>query len=132
MKKIFSIVIIAAGICVSHSCTKEGLGGDTTLVVFLQHHTKTIINRTTYLDTVYLKFNSKDLPGTKPSDFDTFFVGEAGEDHVHCKGLKTGDYYLYGAGYDTTIPARVVGGMHVKIKYKDRKNEVDVNLAVTE
>jgi hypothetical protein len=114
------------------SCTKEGTGGDATLVVFLKHHTKVIPNHTSYPDTVFVKFNTKELPGTKPSDFDTYFIGEAGEDHVHCEGLKAGDYYLYGAGFDATISQRVTGGIPVKIKHKERKEETDVDLPVTE
>lgn len=114
------------------SCTKEGTGGDATLVVFLQHHTKPILSRPAYLDTVFVKFNSRELPGTQKNNFDTFFVGEAGEDHVHCKGLKPGDYYLYGAGFDTAINERVTGGMHVRIKHKERKDEIDVKLAISE
>src|ERR1041385_4271652 len=127
-------IIIAAcmALFLFASCCKEGTGGEATLAVFPKHHSKPILNRAAYLDTIYVKFNAKELPGTKPSDFDKYFVGEAGEDHVHCEGLKCGDYYLYGAGFDTTISQRVTGGMHVKIKHKERKDEQDIDLAVTE
>jgi hypothetical protein len=127
-----SILFFCVGLILFASCAKEGTGGDATLVVFLKHHTKVIPNKAWYPDTVFVKFNAKELPGTKVSDFDTYFVGEAGEDHVHCEELKWGDYYLYGVGFDTTISQKVSGGMAVKIKRKDRKAETDIDLAVTE
>ncbi|MBI3501246.1 MAG: hypothetical protein HY063_05570 [Bacteroidetes bacterium] len=114
------------------SCCKPGTGGDATLVVFLQHHTKPIINHVGWPDTVFVKFKAKDSPGTSPGNYDTYFIGEQGEDHVHCKGLKCGDYFLFGAGYDSINHERVTGGLHVKIKHKERKQETDVDLPVSE
>src|ERR1051326_3178939 len=130
MKTVFQIFFIAA-IATAVSCSKEGTGGDATLVVFIQHHGRTIPNDSAYPDTVYVKFNAKEAPKSL-SDYDTKFVGEPGEDHVHCEGLKWGDYYLFGAGWDTLGTYRVTGGMHVKIRRKDRAKEQDIDLAVTE
>lgn len=132
MKKIVLGIFSAAAVAGISSCCKEGLNGDATLVVFVKHHTRPIVNTAAYPDTVYVKFNAKDLPGLSPSDYDTYFAGQPGEDHVHCEKLKCGDYYLFAAGYDTTIHTRVTGGMHVRIKHKDRKKETDVDVAVTE
>jgi len=114
------------------SCKKAGVGGKATLVVFMKHHDKIIPNHIGYPDTVFIKFNTKELPGTSPSDFDTFFIGEVGEDHIHCEELKPGNYYLYGVGLDTTISQRVKGGMPFTIRSKDKDSEQDINLAVTE
>lgn len=114
------------------SCKKNGLGGEATVVVFLQHHGKTIPNHVGYPDTVFVKFKANDAPGVNPSDYDTYFVGEAGEDHVHCEGLRAGKYFFYGVGMDSTGPYRVTGGQAVKIKWSERKKEMDVNLAVSE
>lgn len=134
MKKkfIYPTIALTAVLGGLFSCKKAGTGGDATLVVFLKHHGNIIKNHVGWVDTVFVKFNTDELPGTKPSDFDTYFVGEAGEDHVHCEGLKTGKYYIYGAGIDSTGPYRVTGGMSVKIKYSERKKEIDTDLAVTE
>ena len=132
MKKMFFYVLLAGTIV---SCCKEGTGGDAILVVSLKHHDKVIPSQANYLDTVFVKFNAKELPGTKPDDFDTYFTGTAGEDHVHLTGLKCGEYFLYGAGLDNGgggSPYRVTGGMAVKIKYSDRKDEKNIDLAVTE
>jgi hypothetical protein len=133
MKRTFKIFI--AGVIllsIATSCNKPGTGGNATLVVFLQHHGRTIINHVGYPDTVFVKFNVKELPGLHAGDYDTYFIGNTGEDHVHCPELKAGQYYLFGVGYDSTGLYRVVGGMSYKLKYKDRKSEIDINLAVTE
>ena len=131
MKKIF-FALLLIGTFVYTSCKKNGLGGDATIVVFMKHHGAIIRNHYGYPDTVFVKFKSKDLPGTTPDKFSTYFVGEEGEDHIHCKGLLPGDYFLYGVGIDSTGPYRVTGGMAIKIKHKDRKKEIDTDLAVTE
>lgn len=117
---------------VLNSCCKEGTDGDATLVVYLRHHGNLIPNHAGWPDTVFVKFNSDELPGTKPSDFDTYFVGTPGEDHVHIANIACGKYYLYGAGIDSSGPYRVTGGMGIKIKHKERKEEITVELAVTE
>jgi hypothetical protein len=118
------------------SCKRAGTDGDATLVVFAKHHGATIPNHNNYVDTVYVKFNAKDLPSDPTHNYDAIFVGEAGEDHIHCEGLHTGTYYLYVTGLDTTlnppVGERVTGGMSVKIKYKERKEEIDVDVPVTE
>ena len=125
LSMILSVVLMA-------SCAKEGLGGDATLVVFLKHHGHIIVNHVGYPDTVFVKFNAKESPGITASKYDTYFVGEEGEDHVHCHDLKWGNYFIYGTGIDSSGPYRVNGGIAVKIKRSQRKEEQDVDLAVTE
>lgn len=132
MKKILSSLILLSSILFLFSCNKAGTGGDATLVVYLKHHLMTIPNHIGYPDTVFVKFNAKELPGTTAADFDTYFIGEVGEDHVHCENLKPGTYYLFGVGMDTTISSRVAGGFSVKIKNSDSKKETDINLQITE
>jgi hypothetical protein len=132
MKKILVYLVVMVAILPIGSCKKNGIGGDATIVVFLEHHGKNIKNHVGYPDTVFVKFKAKDAPGTKASDYDTFFVGEVGEDHVHCEGLRAGTYFLYGAGFDSSIVQRVTGGLSVKIKWSERKKEIDTHLPVTE
>lgn len=129
MNKIFLTIALLALIT---SCCKEGVNGDATVVVFARHHGNIIKNHVGYPDTVYVKFNTKDLPGLSPSDYDYSFAGEEGEDHIHCEKLKCGDYFFFVTGFDSTINTRVTGGMHVKIKHKEKKDEMDVDVAVTE
>jgi hypothetical protein len=132
MKKKIIFLSLATVLSMISSCKKNGLGGDATLVVFMKHHGRVITNKVGYPDTIYVKFNATDLPGIKPENFDTYFVGEVGEDHIHCTGLLPGKYYLYGVGMDSTGPYRVRGGMGIKIKRSERKKEIDTDLAVTE
>jgi hypothetical protein len=133
MKKYFKTIgIFTLSIFAFSACKRAGTNGDATLVVFPQHHGRTIPNHAGYPDSVYVKFNAKDLPENPTQNFDVVFVGEVGEDHVHCEGLHTGNYFLYATGWDTTINERVTGGESVKIRYKDRKQEIDVNVPVTE
>jgi hypothetical protein len=124
--------MLGAIILFIHSCCKPGTGGNATLVVFPQHHGKAITNHVGYPDTVFVKFNVKELPGLKAGDYDTYFIGTGEEDHVTCTGLKCGQYFLYGVGFDSIGNYRVAGGMSYKLKHKERKGETNVDLAVTE
>ncbi len=119
------------------ACKKAGLGGDNTVAVFPQHHGKAIPSHPTwsgdplnYRDTIYVKYNATELPGTKPGDFDRIFIGEAGEEHVHLKGLQKGKYYLYAVGWDTSISQRVKGGHSLELK--ELTSDIDFNVPVTE
>lgn len=133
---ITAIGFLALSLFAFSSCKKAGTDGDATLVVFAKHHGTIIPNHPGYPDTVYVKFNAKDLPSDPTHDYDAIFVGEAGEDHVHCEGLHTGTYFLYVTGWDTSLNPptgqRVSGGMSVKIKYKERRSEIVVNVPVVE
>ena len=84
-------------------------------VTRLYHHDKLIANDPAHLDTVYVKFNTRESPGANLSNYDATFVGKAGEDHVNVTGLKCGDYYFFGAGWDTVSSPgnkfRVTGGI---------------------
>lgn len=79
---------------------------------------------------MYVRFGSKDFPGSAPTDYDMTVVGDANEEHVHIKSLRKGYYYLYSVGYDSTISAVVTGGQSYKITSKSGDHDVDV--AVTE
>lgn len=86
------------------------------------------MNHPGWPDTVFVKYNATSSPGTKPGNYDTYFVGEAGEDHVHCTGLKWGQYYLYTVGMDSTEVTRVKGGLAFKVLYSERKEEIPVTI----
>ena len=57
-------------------------------------------------------------------------MGEAGENHVHIEGLKRGKYFIFIAGFDTTISARVTGGIPIEIT--QTSGEIDLDVPVTE
>ena len=130
--QIKSFVFLAVGITLIMSCQKAGIDGSATLVIFPQHHGVTIANHIGYLDSVYVKFDAKDLPSDPTHNYDAVFVGEYGEDHVHCTSLHTGNYYLYATAWDSINNERVYGGLAVKIKFSERQDEIDINIPVVE
>lgn len=132
MKKLITLVAIIVLTVFVNSCCKEGTGGEVEIEVTVKHHGTVIKNHVGWPDTVFVKFNTNQLPGTNASDFDTFFVGEQGEDHVHITGLKCGNYFIYAVGIDSTGPYRVNGGVPFKIKYSDRKEKFSLDIPVVE
>jgi hypothetical protein len=129
MKELFYLGIVAVFL---NSCTKEGLGGDATLVVKPAHHGLPIVSTTAYQDSVFIKYNTLDAPANPTSEYDLLIVGTVGEDHIHVEGLKHGDYYVYCTGWDTSINMRVSGGIPVTIKRKERKDEIVTDVPVVE
>jgi hypothetical protein len=93
------------------TCEIAGLGGTTIIVAKPRHHGATIYNQSNYPDTAYVKFSAHDFPGQDPSSYDAAFAGAEGEDHVNITGLKPGYYYIWMAGFDTSIVQRVTGGI---------------------
>ena len=98
-----------------YSCRKKdnpsaGKGGSANLTFIPQHHGRS--KNFTWM-TIYIKYNTKDAPGNGVYD-----------DSVHCTvssatdtawsgtftGLKDGDYYAYGYGYDSSVYQNVKGG----------------------
>ncbi len=135
-KVVFTLLFVVLVTVSVSSCKKKcevaGTGGNVTLVVKPQHHGKAIYNQTGYLDTVYLKFNTQDSPSVDLASYDTYFVGEAGEDHVHIEGLKCGDYYIYAVGLDTTgnLNERVTGG--IPFSFEEESGEINLPIPLTE
>ena len=131
-KNIFSNALLIVLFSFGISCKKAGLAGDNIVVASPQHHGKAIYSLSTpnYRDTVYVKFNAVELPGTKPSNFDKVFIGEVGEEHVHIRGLQIGKYFLYGVGWDSTMSMRVSGG--IAIELKELTAETEINIPVSE
>jgi hypothetical protein len=127
MKKIGLISLLFILAFELQSCKKAGLGGDATLVVFPAHHGNSI-----YGATVYVKFNTKDSPGSSLSDYDATFVGDPKSDFVNVTELMQGNYYLYAIGYDSSISALCYGGQNFTIKRKDKSDSRNVEISITE
>ena len=123
MKKIILIIAVVA----LASCKKNSQGGDAEIAAFPQHHGKPIKGCT-----LYVKFGAKDLPNDPTNNYSLKIVGEENEDHVHVENLRYGKYYLYAVGFDSSIMQTVSGGIAAKIKWGERKKEIDVNVPVTE
>lgn len=131
----FSILLLSAiSLTTFSGCNKNkcnaGTGGSVIIAAYPKHHGTTIYNQPAYPDTAYIKFCTKDFPGTDLSQYDLKIAGEVGEDHVHINGLQSGDYYIYMAGFDTTISQRVTGGIPFTIDQTG--GEIDLTVPVTE
>lgn len=114
------------------SCAKEGTDGEATLVVKLRHHSSWVASSTTFPDSVFVKFNVKEIPVDPTHDYDALFVGVAGEDHITCEGLKWGYYSVFCSGWDTTMNLRVSGGTTYKVAFGDRKQELALSVPVVQ
>ena len=120
-------VIITLLICLCFlSCKKNGTGGQADISASVIHHIKPIPYAT-----IYIKYGAKDFPGTNPSNYNNAVKTDAGG-HADISGLRYGDYYLYGVGYDSSIMMPVTGGDHLQIKWSDRKKTIPFTVPVTE
>ena len=127
MKPILKYIVLLFAITTFNSCKKNNTGGKTKISAFPQHHGKSIKGVT-----VYVKFNTTDMPSDPTSNYDLKVVGEEDEEHVHIDGLRYGKYYLYAVGYDEDISETVVGGIPLTIKWKDRKDQINLDVPVSE
>jgi hypothetical protein len=118
MRKLPSIAILLF-VLISVACEHKaetppaciaGTGGGVTIVVYADHQGTALPNYFTHLDTAFLKFGSTISPGTHPADYSIFFVSEPGEDHIHCMGLKCGDYFIYRTAWDSVANVSRYGG----------------------
>lgn len=110
------------------SCLYGGQGGNATIVAFAKHHGDPIVGTASYPDSVFVKFNAINSPGSSPSDYDLVIAGEDGEDHVHIPNMKKGKYFIMMTGLDST--ERVTGGIPFVLTQSD--GEVNAEVPVTE
>jgi hypothetical protein len=126
------IFLLAVTLLIFVSCKKEkaGLGGNVSLILKPQHHGKPIYNQTDYRDSVFLKFDQAEFPGDNASLYDYIKAGVPGDDFVRVDGLKKGQYYIFMAGYDTSIFQRAAGGIAYKINQD--AGEIQLVVSITE
>ena len=105
-----------------------GSGGDATIVVYAEHGGNAIPNYYTHLDTAFVKFGTRISPGTNPTNYDTYYVSEPGEDHIHCMGLKCGDYFVYRTAWDSIANVTRYGGYG--ISFSETNGEKAIHVAV--
>ena len=117
---LFAIIILAS----NFSCKKKpsaGLGGNAKLKIAAKHHGITIDSCT-----ISIKFNSLDAPSNGMYDLtQKVSKGITGESFTIFEGLKPGDYYVYGLGWDPSISNNVKGGIPYTIK-----DETDLSIIV--
>ncbi|XZF14709.1 hypothetical protein ACTHGU_01085 [Chitinophagaceae bacterium MMS25-I14] len=104
-----------------------GSGGTAEIVVYAVHNGAGLINYASHPDTAFVKYNTLSSPGTDPALYDTYFVSEASEDHVHCEHLKCGNYFIYRTAWDSVSNMRYTGGAGVVVG----SNVPEVDTAIT-
>ena len=124
LKFIFILSIIF--LCFS-SCKKNGTGGDAELRIQVLHHNSAIKNAF-----AYIRFDAIEMPANPESNYDLKIQGNSSDEYIEVKDLRAGQYYVYVVGFDSTINQTVKGGIPVEIKWKERKNKLNVLVPVTE
>ena len=134
---VLSVSFFASAIFIlfySSSCKKNegcgksglpGLGGTASIAGYVRHH-----NNPIPLARVFLKFGAKEFPGSDTTIYNLSVTADSGDAHYKFEGINSGDYYLYGIGYDSTIPKTVLGGVPAEIC--DGTQSVEINVPVTE
>jgi len=92
-----------------------GIGGNLSIVAYATHGSISIPNYYTHLDTAFVKFGTLSSPGTNLINYDTYYVSDPGEDHIHCYGLKCGDYFIYRTAWDSVANVIRYGGYGTSI-----------------
>jgi hypothetical protein len=125
MKTKISILILNIALAIT-ACKKNDTGGQAEVAAFAKHHDKIIP-----FAKVYIKYGAKEFPGEELSKYDDSKLTDK-EGHVHFENLRYGNYYFYGVGYDSAIQMPVRGGISLKIKWSERKKDINLNVPVTE
>ncbi len=128
MKPIITVltVIMLASACRTKEKDVAGKGGSATVNIFPQHHeiAKRLINFK-----LYIKYGTKDAPTSGVYDDSVICSNHDSLVSGTFTGLKNGDYYFYGYGYDTSINTNVHGGSPYTITSQAAQN---FNLPVSE
>lgn len=125
-KFLFTTTILVLSL-LSPSCKKNTSGGKAEVHVHVTHQGLPI-----YHANAYVKFGSSTAPANPTKDYDLMAHGEETDNHVHVEGLRPGTYYLTAVGVNTLTGKTVQGGTSVEIKWKDRKNTLDLEIATVE
>ena len=109
------ILIASASIVIftTVACRKEGPGGKAIIRTVVKHDTTLIP-----IAIVYIKYGAEKSPGTNPSDYDDSRLADT-KAKVEFSGLQKGNYYLYAAGYDSSVSSvnpNVFGSISLRIR----------------
>lgn len=136
--KIQSLILIATAVILATfvNCKKKttvpvctaGTGGTMSIATFAVHNGDTMLNYEIHPDTAFIKFNATTSPGTSPSNYDTYFVSEAGEDHIHSNKLRCGDYFIYRTAYDSVANKTYHGTAVVSLSSTDTEKDIYITV----
>lgn len=110
----FKLSVLFFGLLVTFfSCTKNkddapGKGGNASLVIYPQHHT---VEKNLRNMKVYIKYGAQEPPSNGVYDDSVACTRDDTSSVGTFSGLKNGNYYLYGYGYDTSVFKNVKGGI---------------------
>ncbi len=126
--RIFFFTTLITTLLTIGSCTKKpsaGLGGNANLNIKVYHHATPIDSCT-----IYIKFNSSEAVSLSEYDLTQKLVLDSnGNSYTIFSGLKKGDYYIYGEGWDPSISNNVKGGLPYTIK---DETDLMISIPVTE
>ena len=127
MKKIVSATLFAFAILILVSCKKNDTGGKVTITVTPKHHDEVI-----YGATAYVKFDATELPLEPTKNYDLMITAEGQDPTIRIENLRYGNYFVYCVGYDPAIKLEVKGGISFDIRWKARKDDLNVIIPITE
>jgi hypothetical protein len=119
-----SLLLLTAACNKDDDALQGGKGGLATLSVNTFHHSRRIDSAM-----VYIKYQAKDLPANGRYDDSARVVKGTSDTVAVFTGLKTGNYYLYGKGWDRFGPYAVQGGIPYQI---NSETTLTVNVPVSE
>lgn len=99
-----------------------GKGGSGVIRAIPKHHTRLIDSCT-----IYIKYNATTAPSSYDDSIKCVKVNDTAQ--AIFTGLKNGNYYLYGYGYDTSISKNVSAGIAFTLSAQDTEK---VYVPVTE
>lgn len=123
-RNFFQFAFFALALSILGSCSRKDDEdpGLATLKLTPQHHGKNIDSCM-----VFIKFDAIDVPSGY--DDSAWVKQENGKPVATFTGLKKGNYYLFGKGWDPSILQEVKGGMPYTIK---EDKVIELSLPVTE
>ena len=124
---VLTLLAVATLVTTTQSCKKNGTGGKAEIHAMVANNSTPI-----YSSTAYVKFDAHHQPSNPTTDYDLKVEGEATDNHVHIEDLRPGEYYIYCVGTNTVTNKVVKGGVAVEIKWKDRKQTIEADIAATE
>lgn len=127
MKTIVFVLTFYTSTLFFTSCKKNDTGGDASLIIHTAHHNSDVKGAT-----VYVKFDARELPPDITSNYDLKVTAGPDEDSLHIMDLRYGNYFLYAVGYDSTISQSVIGGVSVEISWKERDEEIEIHIPLSD
>ena len=103
------------------ACNKEGVGGKASVIGQVMNQGEIIPDAV-----VYIKYGANNFPGFDPELYDDVRAVGTANASFSFTNLYKGSYYLYAAGFDSTIMESVSGGVGIVLEKKRENRNVDI------